>query len=133
MSKLGAYKTYSDERKRQYIESKRDWERRNPDKVQQYRRKAQPKATARIRLSKQTKKIEAIAYKGGVCEDCNGTFLPCVFDLHHLDPSIKDIDISKKLAYKWERLKQELDSCALLCSNCHRVRHNKERNEQPTN
>lgn len=37
---------------------------------------------------------------------------------HHLDPSQKEFEISGK-SISWERLKAELDKCALVCRNCH--------------
>jgi len=73
-------------------------------------------------------KIEAVKYKGGRCEDCGFIGYAGVYDFHHLDPTQKDFEISsfkrKKLT---DRLKQELDKCAILCANCHRIRHAKER------
>ena len=45
-----------------------------------------------------------------------------VYDFHHRDPSQKDFSISKN-AKSFEKCKQELDKCDLLCANCHRLRH----------
>lgn len=70
-------------------------------------------------------KSQAVAYKGGVCEDCERTFPDCVYDFHHLDSSEKDFSISGQgiRNLPWKTIKVELDKCALLCSNCHRLRH----------
>lgn len=75
------------------------------------------------RKSKKYKRL-AIEYKGGKCEDCSGTFLPDIYDFHHLDPTQKDFNISLRRNAKFdEKIKTELDKCALLCANCHRTRH----------
>ena len=72
------------------------------------------------------RKIQAIEYKGGKCEDCNLSYpnIPhCVFDFHHLNPSEKDFDWKKMRLISLERMKEELNKCVLLCANCHRIRH----------
>ena len=43
-------------------------------------------------------------------------------DFHHLDPSIKEFNLTRN-SIGWEKLKPELDKCVLLCSNCHRMIH----------
>lgn len=49
---------------------------------------------------------------------------PDMFDLHHLDPTQKDVTISDvKNNWSWERLQIELDKCAVLCCKCHRKVH----------
>lgn len=72
------------------------------------------------------RKINAINYKGGKCEDC---FLElskshyAVFEFHHLNPKQKDFDWSKLRFQSIKTIESELDKCALLCANCHRIRH----------
>lgn len=68
-------------------------------------------------------KNKAIKYLGSICIDCKNTFEDCVYDFHHLDPKEKDFQISSAHCRSWEKIKKELDKCALLCSNCHRTRH----------
>lgn len=68
------------------------------------------------------KKKEAVAYKGGACEDCKGVFDYYLYDFHHIDPNTKEYDWHKLRLYGWERMKKELDKCALLCCMCHRRR-----------
>jgi hypothetical protein len=72
------------------------------------------------------RKNKAIAYKGSKCIDCSIGFPEhprCVFDFHHLDPSLKDMDWKKLRQCSWDKVVSELDKCVLLCSNCHRIRH----------
>jgi len=45
-------------------------------------------------------------------------------DFHHIDPTQKDFAISAKGTTRaWEKIRVELDKCAMLCSNCHREHH----------
>lgn len=64
------------------------------------------------------KKIELIDYKGGCCEVCGYNKTIRSLDFHHKDPKLKDFTISGK-SYSFERLKNEVDKCILVCSNCH--------------
>jgi hypothetical protein len=75
-------------------------------------------------MSNRVIKEQAIAYKGGSCLDCAGQFHYSVFDFHHLDPSEKDMNVMANHPKSLEAIKSELDKCVLLCSNCHRLRHN---------
>ena len=79
------------------------------------------------------RKEEAIEIKGGKCEDCNNSFHQCQYDFHHVDPAEKEFNLANILKRKdFNAVKEELDKCVLLCSNCHRMRHYKERNESIT-
>jgi hypothetical protein len=72
-------------------------------------------------------KEKCIDYLGGICWSCSGEFPVSVFDFHHLDPAQKDVEVSKLTFRPWEVVMEELDKCALLCSNCHRQAHILER------
>ena len=69
------------------------------------------------------RKARAIAYKGGICADCRGTFHYAVFEFHHTDPTRKELTGNQLKRLAWETVKAELDHCELLCANCHRLRH----------
>ena len=71
---------------------------------------------------KQNKRL-AVEYKGNKCNDCQQSFPDCVYDFHHLDPKQKDTNPSELLKKSFDKAKDELDKCVLLCSNCHRLRH----------
>lgn len=92
--------------------------------------KRSPEAIARIRIKrcalKRRRKLEAIAYKGGCCEHCGGVFDPCVYDFHHLDPTTKVKTAHSFLNLSLDKVKEEVDKCLLLCSNCHRALHYKD-------
>lgn len=69
-------------------------------------------------------KLKAISYKGGRCTRCGYDKYEGALEFHHLDPSEKDFSISRNGTTKsWERVKEELDKCILVCANCHRELH----------
>lgn len=62
---------------------------------------------------------------GGKCKKCNESRLH-VLDFHHLIPFEKDIEISylvSSYSINHPLIKEEIDKCILLCSNCHRDFH----------
>lgn len=61
------------------------------------------------------------------CKDC-GENNPIVLDLHHRDHTKKDIEVSNAVrGWSWKRLKTEIDKCDVLCANCHRIEHHKQK------
>ena len=92
----------------------REWYRRNKDK--------------RLKLNKEykTRQVEKfkILKESLVCYDCGDDRAP-VLDFHHLDPTTKEISVSKAAYRGWSvgRLQQEIEKCVVLCANCHRMRH----------
>lgn len=71
-------------------------------------------------------KIKMIEYKGGCCERCKLKLEDThysVFDFHHTNPEEKDPNFGKIKYQKWEVIKEEIDKCMLVCSNCHRIIH----------
>lgn len=65
----------------------------------------------------------AIAYAGGKCTKCGYNKSVASLCFHHLDPSTKEFTIGSKYNLKWERIKNEIDKCILLCHNCHDELH----------
>lgn len=81
--------------------------------------------------ARREKKRRAVKYLGGKCHDCKHKYPWFVYDFHHKDPKrkskrIRDRAANSLLMLKWETIQAELDVCVLLCSNCHRIRHDKE-------
>ena len=69
-------------------------------------------------------KILAIAYKGGECQCCGYKKFVGALEFHHVNPSEKDFGIAAKgYTRAWEKVKEELDKCVLVCANCHRKIH----------
>jgi len=78
-----------------------------------------------VQKRRDTLKIKAVEYKGGKCERCGYCKYVGALDFHHLDPTQKDFAIaSKGYTRSWDSVRNEIDKCLLLCSNCHREIHN---------
>lgn len=60
---------------------------------------------------------------GGKCVICGFDDYIEALDFHHLDPLLKDPNFSSLRGWSKERIKKELETCVLLCSNCHRAEH----------
>lgn len=71
-----------------------------------------------------SRKLRAIALKGGSCEKC-GEKHPAALCFHHVDPETKSFRLDARVFgnSKWEAIEQELNKCALLCFNCHQILH----------
>ena len=77
-------------------------------------------------VKKRRLKIREMAkeYKGGKCMLCGYNKYLGALDFHHLDPSRKGFAISTRgLTRSWEKIREELDKCILVCANCHRELH----------
>jgi hypothetical protein len=68
-------------------------------------------------------KQKAIEYKGGKCSRCGYCKCSGALTFHHLDPSTKSFSIGGNHTLAWERVRQELDKCILVCHNCHSEIH----------
>jgi hypothetical protein len=77
-------------------------------------------------VSKRRKKLRemAVQYGGGKCVLCGYDRCVEALEFHHKDSSKKDFAISQDgLTRSWERIKDEIDKCVLICANCHRELH----------
>lgn len=75
-------------------------------------------------------KKELVEYKGGKCEICGYDKCISALEFHHTDATKKDFSISETTFSKsMDILKKEVDKCILVCANCHREIHEKEREE----
>jgi CO dehydrogenase nickel-insertion accessory protein CooC1 len=72
-------------------------------------------------------KQKGIEHLGGRCVKCGYDKCIAALDFHHPDPSVKDIDFSKKCEKNWETMKKKIAECIILCANCHREHHWNER------
>lgn len=63
--------------------------------------------------------------KNKPCTDCGVIYPPWVMDFDHREGSVKIENISK-LAFRkvanFDKIKEEIEKCDLVCSNCHRQR-----------
>ena len=76
---------------------------------------------SRIRL-----KERLVEYKGGKCEICGYDKCITALEFHHLNPEEKEFGIGNNDILSFERNKQEVDKCILVCANCHREIHYRE-------
>ena len=82
------------------------------------RREALIKAVAKRR--KKVKEL-AVEYKGGKCQLCDYSKCIDALEFHHLDSSKKEFGIGDKgYTRSWNKVRNELDKCIILCANCHR-------------
>jgi hypothetical protein len=75
-----------------------------------------------------TRKNELIILRGGKCSECGYDKNFSALEFHHLNPNEKDFPLdSRRLSNtSIDKLMAEVNKCVLLCSNCHRERHNPE-------
>jgi len=78
-----------------------------------------------ISACKRRKKVKekAVECLGGKCVKCGYDKCIEALEFHHPDVTIKDFAISNKNVIGWNKIKDELDKCVLLCANCHREEH----------
>ena len=66
-----------------------------------------------------------VEYKGGKCEICGYNRCVEALEFHHINPNEKDFGIGQKgYTRSFEKNKEEVDKCILVCANCHREIHN---------
>jgi hypothetical protein len=72
------------------------------------------------------RKEKYVAYKGGKCQVCG--YQECIgsLEFHHTIPEKKEFQVTENKC-SWEKAKAELDKCILLCANCHKELHYKEK------
>jgi len=69
-------------------------------------------------------KKDLVDHLGGSCKNCGYDKELSALEFHHIDPSIKEVELSKILLQTNENtIKNELSKCILLCSNCHKEEH----------
>ena len=77
-------------------------------------------------VSARRRKLKQMAVQllGGKCQICGYNRYIGALDFHHLDESTKEFSLSVRgLTRSWEKIKQEISKCILVCANCHREIH----------
>ena len=86
-----------------------------------------PKCSSeRVAKSRMRTKLKAVEYLGGKCCICGYNKSVCALEFHHIDPNKKEFQIGSGRCVNWEKVKEELKKCVLVCANCHREIHEKE-------
>lgn len=75
-----------------------------------------------VRRARENKEY-AVETLGGQCAACG--YSRCIesLDFHHTDPNTKDLNWNNMRYWSKDRIDRELQSCVLLCANCHREVH----------
>lgn len=81
------------------------------------------------KLSVYNIKKQAVEYKGGKCQSCGYNKYIGALQFHHINPQEKMANWDRLRNSAWDRLKQEIDKCELLCANCHAEKHAKDKTE----
>jgi hypothetical protein len=78
--------------------------------------------TDAVILRRRKLKEMAVEYKGGKCQNPNCGYDRYVgaLEFHHPNGDKEFGIASKGYTISWERIKQEIDKCVMVCSNCHR-------------
>ena len=83
----------------------------------------------RVKNRRQKLKEKGILFLGGKCSNCSYDKCTSALEFHHVDPKQKEFTIGQNTCMSWDKIKNELGKCILLCSNCHReLHHNLNRN-----
>jgi predicted HNH restriction endonuclease len=79
-----------------------------------------------LAVSKRRRRLKemAINLKGGKCQICGYNRCVGALSFHHLDEKTKSFSLSTRgLTRSWEKTKEEVNKCILVCENCHREIH----------
>lgn len=80
------------------------------------------------RIRRFISKKKGIELLGGKCSKCGFDKNIIALEFHHKDDN-KEFSISKIYNKSWNVVKNEIEKCILLCSNCHRIHHSKIRDD----
>lgn len=88
------------------------------------KRRSQPRAISIENRKTYRNRVKdmAVHYKGGKCVLCGYSKCSKALHFHHLNPKDKDFTISGGTR-SFENIREELDKCILVCSNCHAEIH----------
>lgn len=106
----------------------RKWAKENPEKQKEYRRKyyqenKKKEIAYSIERNKECKKriqkyIKEVK-ENSECAICNENH-PATLIFHHINPDQKLFGIAGSYSrYTLTKIKEEMNKCAILCSNCH--------------
>lgn len=81
------------------------------------------KKSQNVLNSRHRQKERSVYVMGGKCQICGYDRCNRALVFHHLNPEEKEFQISVAQTKSWEKVKQELQKCILVCSNCHEEIH----------
>ena len=110
---------YNKEQKAKYYQKIKDTIRKK------YLENGGREKSKKLRINNKKKCVE---FFNGICCDCGlKSEYYDVYDFHHVDPDNKEKEISDIMNRAWKTIQAEIEKCIMLCANCHRIRHAKER------
>ena len=77
-------------------------------------------------LKGQENRIYILEKLGGKCTHCGFDKWKASLDVHHPDPTQKDVSFSTIRYWTRDRIDKEIEKCILLCRNCHAAHHSGE-------
>lgn len=83
-----------------------------------YYRCRQCRIEAVVRRRRKVKKT-LVAEAGGKCRLCGYSRCLAALEFHHVDPTTKKFELSRRGARSIATLRSEARKCVLLCANCH--------------
>jgi hypothetical protein len=126
---LQYYKTYYYKHKEEILaRRKARWRAKHPPRVPRTSEQIQASLRNNARRFQDRRLAFYRSLKDGKeCVDCGETDPACL-DFHHRDPAAKEMNIGLRGRYMTrERLLREVAKCDVVCVNCHRKRHKRER------
>ena len=117
-------KKYREENREELRRRNKEWCNNNPEK---HKKTCHQSYKKRYKRRKQF--IDDYKLSKG-CAICGYNKCASALDFHH--EGDKDFDVAKGLGQNTniEKLKKEIEKCIVLCANCHRELHDKERNNE---
>lgn len=123
---------YYQDNKINILERNKTWRKENQDVVSKlslewyHRKENKEKVLGKAKSRQVNNKQKAVEYMGGSCSICNYNRCLDALHFHHKNPKEKETKVSALLKLSensWERIKEELDKCILVCANCHAEIH----------
>ena len=110
-------------------ESQKRWRANNADKIKENNKAYYKKNKELLNASSVQRHREnrqwAVDQAGGCCSHCGYNKYLGALDFHHINPKEKDLNYNALFGRTRENIKEEIDKCILLCSNCHREEHHR--------
>ena len=76
-----------------------------------------------VKKSRYNLKRRLVYIMGGKCQICGYDRCQSALDFHHLDPNIKEFSFAGNPNIGFDKAKEEVKKCILVCANCHREIH----------
>ena len=89
----------------------------------EYRRGDKASYVRRQIAMRQAMKRQGIKMLGGCCSRCGYNKCIGALQFHHKNGKLDKSFNFNDSFHSWERYKEELDKCILLCANCHAEEH----------